>query len=275
MTPADGGYSAGYTLLRITFITAALSAVHVYNPSQNPIFKPAISLPQCTKNEIQVVTNKILPLKKTIYLSFDDGPNAGTRKVVDILHKENIPATLFIVGEHTKGSALQARMFAELQQDSLIELANHSYTHALHNQYALYYSDADTTLHDFKQCTDSLQLKNKICRTPGRNIWRTKNIDATDLKLSKEAADSLYANGYSVVGWDVEWHFDTAGSLVQSDSLVAMEMVEVLEKNRSKPKTNWFCWRTTGVLHILKIAWHSINLSDILSSTILFTNFLL
>src|SRR5262245_3055393 len=42
--------------------------------------------------------------KKKIYLTFDDGPNKGTRKVLHIVQQEQVPVTFFIVGEHVFAS---------------------------------------------------------------------------------------------------------------------------------------------------------------------------
>src|SRR5215470_13440826 len=50
------------------------------------------------------ITAKPVKKKKKIYLTFDDGPNKGTRNVLDIVQQENIPVTFFIVGEHVFAS---------------------------------------------------------------------------------------------------------------------------------------------------------------------------
>lgn len=36
--------------------------------------------------------------EKTIYLTFDDGPSYLTDTILDILKKENVPATFFVIG---------------------------------------------------------------------------------------------------------------------------------------------------------------------------------
>ncbi|HQZ73353.1 MAG TPA: polysaccharide deacetylase family protein, partial [Chitinophagaceae bacterium] len=41
---------------------------------------------------------KAAALKKKIYITFDDGPNKGTRNVLAAVKEENIPASFFIVG---------------------------------------------------------------------------------------------------------------------------------------------------------------------------------
>jgi len=144
------------------------------------------------------------PDKRTIYLTFDDGPNRGTENLIKILNKHNIYATSFIVGRHINSSKKQKVDYENLQKDSLIEIANHSYNHAA-NKYAKFYQNPEKVVHDFKIVRDSLKLLNPIARTPGRNIWRINGINVTDIKASKIAADQLQNAGFKLVGWDLEW----------------------------------------------------------------------
>lgn len=142
--------------------------------------------------------------KRVIYLTFDDGPNQGTQNLLKILRKRNVCATAFVVGKHVYGSKKQQQDFEQLRKDPLIELANHSFTHA-HNKYTGFYKNPDAVVQDFDTAKDSLKLHDKIARTPGRNIWRLNTITVTDIKSSTEAANSLKKAGYKVVGWDLEW----------------------------------------------------------------------
>lgn len=142
--------------------------------------------------------------KRVIYLTFDDGPNQGTLNLLKILRKRNVCATAFVVGKHVYGSKKQKEELELLRKDPLIELANHSFTHA-HNKYTDFYKNPEAVVHDFDTAKDSLKLYDKIARTPGRNIWRLNNISVTDIKSSTEAANSLKKAGYKVVGWDLEW----------------------------------------------------------------------
>ncbi|WP_312900790.1 polysaccharide deacetylase family protein [Chryseobacterium taichungense] len=144
------------------------------------------------------------PDKRVIYLTFDDGPNRGTENLLKILHKRNVCATAFLVGKHAYGSQKQHEDLQLLRNDKLVELANHSFTHA-HNKYTDFYKDPIGVIHDFDTAKDSLKLYDKIARTPGRNIWRLNNITVTDLKSSTEAANNLKKAGYKVIGWDLEW----------------------------------------------------------------------
>ncbi|MCE3074318.1 polysaccharide deacetylase family protein [Chryseobacterium gwangjuense] len=142
--------------------------------------------------------------KRVIYLTFDDGPNQGTENLLRILNKRNVCATAFLVGKHVYGSKKQKEDLDLLRKDPLVELANHSFTHA-HNKYTDFYKNPEAVVNDFNIAKDSLKLYDKIARTPGRNIWRLNNITVTDLKSSTEAANKLKQAGYKVIGWDLEW----------------------------------------------------------------------
>ncbi|PWN66009.1 polysaccharide deacetylase family protein [Chryseobacterium oncorhynchi] len=152
----------------------------------------------------QMDEESVDPDKRVIYLTFDDGPNQGTENLLKILDKRNVCATAFLVGKHAYGSTRQKKDFELLKQNPLIELANHSFTHA-HNKYTDFYRSAESVVHDFDIAKDSLKLHDKIARTPGRNIWRLNNINVTDIKSSTAAADGLKKAGYKVIGWDLEW----------------------------------------------------------------------
>lgn len=172
--------------------------------------------------------------KKKLYITFDDGPNRGTRNVVRIVQDEEVPVSFFIVGEHVFASPTQAALWDSLKQLQQIDLCNHSYCHA-HNRYNTYYEAPDSVVHDFKRTADSLHLTNAIVRTPGRNIWRIDSLQFTDLKRSKAAADSLQKAGFVLMGWDLEWHFDpkTMSVTTPAETMVA-EIDSLFAHGRTK-----------------------------------------
>ncbi|MGE7205541.1 glycosyltransferase [Sphingomonas sp. NPDC019816] len=63
---------------------------------------------------------------KTLALTFDDGPDAvWTPKILDVLEREHVPATFFVIGENAlEHPQLLRRIVADGS-----ELGNHSYTH--------------------------------------------------------------------------------------------------------------------------------------------------
>lgn len=176
----------------------------------------------CNKNSETVSTQPLIPAnqpnvqivpkhedtlpddKRVIYLTFDDGPNKGTENLLKVLHKRNVKATTFLVGKHVGGSKKQMLDFEDLRKDSLIEIANHSFSHAL-NKYNEFYRDPAKVVIDFDTANKVLKLNDKIARTPGRNIWRLNTVNSTDIKSSTKAADGLQMAGYKLVGWDLEW----------------------------------------------------------------------
>ena len=175
--------------------------------------------------------------KKKIYLTFDDGPNKGTRTVMNIVKKEQVPVTFFVIGEHTEASKFQKMLWDSLQvlDDTLVELCNHSYTHAWHNRFDKFYEYPDSVVKDFKLCHDSLQLQNNIVRTPGRNSWRIDTLQCTDLRKSIVAIDSLQNAGFIVVGWDLEWHYDPKTlTLRGKDDELLVEIDSLFSKGKTK-----------------------------------------
>lgn len=70
-------------------------------------------------------TTKIGPGHKII-LTFDDGPSAEwTPKILDILEKEKIPATFFLIGENAE---LNIPLVQRINKDGF-EFGNHTFTH--------------------------------------------------------------------------------------------------------------------------------------------------
>ncbi len=165
--------------------------------------------------------------KQKIYLSFDDGPNKGTPVLLNILEAEQVPATLFLIGEQVYGSRAQAATWSRLQQCSTIELANHSYTHA-HNHFTAYYADSAGVVADFSRCRDSLHLGNAIARTPGRNTWRIGPLSITDIDKTKPAADGVQQAGFTLVGWDLEWHYTPPNLLLRESADEMLRQIDSL-----------------------------------------------
>ncbi len=153
---------------------------------------------------------------RTIYLTFDDGPNKGSGHVLQLATEEKVPITMFLIGQHIIGSSVQEKTYSIIKESPFVEIQNHSYTHA-HNHFDKFYQYADVVYADFIRSADSLHLGSGIVRTPGRNIWRTPNISFTDVKKTTALADTLLQKGLTVVGWDVEWRFDNHLHLYKTD----------------------------------------------------------
>jgi Predicted xylanase/chitin deacetylase len=223
---------AASQILKTAFISVVFSTCHYRTEttsSSHQFQKLVITPPPITK-PVAVIKKK---KKKTIYLTFDDGPNKGTRKVMHIANEEQIPITMFIVGEHIYASEFQKETWDSISHSDMIEIANHSFTHA-HNHYQKFYSNADSVVTDFIRCSDSLGVNNTIARAPGRNIWRTENVTSTDLKASTAAADSLSNKGYTLIGWDLEWHYDKDLCLEKCADTLLKQIDSIFSKGKTK-----------------------------------------
>lgn len=177
--------------------------------------------------------------KKKIYLTFDDGPNKGTQNVLNIMKEEQVPVTFFVVGEHVYASTAQQKTWDSLTTAENIEICSHSYTHAWHNKFSQFYNHPDSMVKDFKRAQDSLKLDNNVVRTPGRNSWRIDSLHYTDLKASKAAVDSLQKAGFTVLGWDLEWHYDPKTLNVKNTADELLNNVDsVFNNNKTKNPDN-------------------------------------
>jgi peptidoglycan-N-acetylglucosamine deacetylase len=225
-------------LFKATILTISFTSIYFYKQGKTYLMgeKPV------TKNESIAKVDNSKPAakkkKKTIYLTFDDGPCKGSKVVFSILKKEQIPGSFFIIGEHVYGSKEQRSIYDTLKNSELVELSNHSYSHAFKNKFYNFYNLPDSASGDFKRCADSLHFTSNIIRTPGRNIWRTENIVSTDLKASTAAADTLKNNGFVALGWDVEWHYNSSQRIVENDTQMLQSIDSVFINNFTKTKNH-------------------------------------
>ena len=105
---------------------------------------------------------------KTVYLTFDDGPSERTPEILDILDKEGIKATFFIIGKEGDGEKdLLKRMSEEGHAIGI-----HTYSHI----YSSIYSSVENYMDDFNKTFqliyDTTGVKPEIFRFPGGSINR-------------------------------------------------------------------------------------------------------
>jgi hypothetical protein len=139
-----------------------------------------------------------------IYLTFDDGIQAGTEEVLSVLKETGVKATFFLVGiqldySYRKNASACLRLLRDIYENH--EIGNHSYSHA-NFYYTSYYRDngvqIDNTgtrrsvVQDFEKSKDLINhyldmiypeksigsspclitgQQNSLARLPGRNSW--------------------------------------------------------------------------------------------------------
>lgn len=167
---------------------------------------------------------------KYVYLTFDDGPQNGTLNCYDVCKKTGVKATFFLVGEHAEnkwGKGIIETMKKDMRH---FLFANHSYTHA-NNRYESFYKHYAKAYDDFIKTHDSLHFSVAIARFPGNPAWVMDNKFRSS-KLTNKLAKMMDSVGYSVMGWDVEWNFNSKAEPVQSAEQMA-DQIEYAFKSKS------------------------------------------
>lgn len=126
---------------------------------------------------------------KNIYLTFDDGPDTKTTPLIlDILKKEDVKATFFVVGERLN---YYPSTFKRIVNEGH-KIGLHSYNHILKDLYS-----SDLAFINQMQKTDKLlqnkfNVKTSIIRFPGGTFKR----------LSPSLLSKIHNCGYKVYDWN-------------------------------------------------------------------------
>lgn len=97
-----------------------------------------------------------------IYLTFDDGPtDSTTPKILDVLKKENVRATFFVVGRQIKGREKILKRTAEEGHS----IGIHTYSH----RYDEIYADKAALLKDIEKCRGAIK---KVLPDYNKNLYR-------------------------------------------------------------------------------------------------------
>lgn len=234
MDPDPEAEQAASKMIQTTIITVVFTACHGFQTeTSTAVSALQFTLPDSSSGKTVHTRVPEKKKQKTLYLTFDDGPNKGTRKVMRIARQQQVPVTMFIIGEHIYGSKEQSATYDSLQLCDFVELQNHSFTHA-GNGYENFYSEPGKVVQDFIRCNDSLMAGHRVVRTPGRNIWRTETISSTDIEQSKPAADSLQKAGFTVIGWDLEWPYNRQLCLVRSSEELLQQVDSLFAHGKTK-----------------------------------------
>ena len=168
-----------------------------------------------------------------IYLTFDDGPLEGSEDIDDAVRTDKIKINVFVVGSHVRSVPRMSTYFQLYENNPYIEVGNHSYSHA-HDDYRLFYEYPETVYQDFERNERVLQLKTKLARLPGRNMWRIGNIAKNDVRSGSSAGDLLAKNGYTLFGWDLEWQHDArTGAPIQTVNDIYYVIESLLKEHKT------------------------------------------
>lgn len=136
--------------------------------------------------------------KKTIYLTFDDGPSNITKDVLNILKEENIKATFFVINTDSKYDYLIKQIY-----DDGHTIGLHSYSH----NYSNIYKSTDAYLNDLEKIKDKVikltNYKSNIIRFPGGSSNTISNVS---MNLLIKEINNL---GYYYYDWNIA-SYDTS-----------------------------------------------------------------
>lgn len=151
-------------------------------------------------NKTMVTRNvKILDKKKnigTIYLTFDDGPSNNTSKILDILKREDIKATFFLVNFNSSYNPAVKRIYDEGHSIGI-----HSYTH----NYKLIYSSISAYFEDLNKMNDKIKTitgsDTKLLRFPGGS---SNTISSFNKGIMTTLVKEVTNAGYHYFDWNVD-----------------------------------------------------------------------
>lgn len=182
--------------------------------------------------------------QRTVYLTFDDGPLDGTANVLSVLESEQVPAALFMVGQHALASAERRALLARAKAMPLVTVGNHSFSHA-NNRYKVFYADTERVVADMLKANVALGLTVKPvpARLPGRDVFRLRYVSRNDLGVGEVQAateqvdfEFVAASDFDVYGWDFEWFHDGTGKPVQKAERLASEIDHLFAYGRMLEK---------------------------------------
>ncbi|MBU3093158.1 polysaccharide deacetylase [Clostridium sp. CF011] len=127
---------------------------------------------------------------KFVYLTFDDGPTyVVTDALLDVLKKQNVKATFFIVGKEIQGKeSILKRIYNEGHGIGL-----HTYSH----NFKKIYRSTDEFIYEMKKDSNKIEevtgFAPKVIRFPGGSA---KRLNASNL-------EKLHKNNFKVYDWNV------------------------------------------------------------------------
>jgi len=182
--------------------------------------------------------------RNTLFLTSDDGPEAGTAKLLDIIERLQVPITLFMIGMNASANAEHRSLLVRARKSPWVTIGNHSESHCL-SHYVRCYHDTKSVISDFRRASNVLGLVSRpiMARGPGRNVWRLPGMRIDDPVISyKEMGiedntdDVLFASGFYLYGWDVEWQHDARGIPVQTSSAMIERLAGPVPHSRRPGK---------------------------------------
>lgn len=178
----------------------------------------------CERTVTLIESSKVNPSKNgVIYLTFDDGPSANTTpKILDILKKQNVKATFFILNYSSANEYLVKRIVDEGHSIGI-----HGYSHN--------YKEIYTSEKNYLENLDKLQEKIKKTTGVTTNITRfpggsSNTVSKFNKGIMTRLTKLVEAKGYKYYDWNIE-SGDSGGAKTKED--VYNNVIKYLSKKRA------------------------------------------
>lgn len=197
-----------FTVLLIFVFASFVSAEFFWNSKESTSqAKPASK--QTTKekeNKPKQETKEEFESKKIVYLTFDDGPSAQTAQLLEILKKEQVKATFFVVGKSVDSRKEMLKQIAK--EGHYVGL--HSITH---NAKILYPSNGKPDVF-MKEMTD---LQVQVKELTGQNSVLIRAPYGSKPYIKPSFQQEIVAKGFHLWDWNVDsndWRYQTEPSKI-------------------------------------------------------------
>ncbi|MGL5506832.1 MAG: polysaccharide deacetylase family protein [Paraclostridium sp.] len=148
------------------------------------------------------------PNDKVVYITFDDGPNTNTPKILDLLAQYNMKATFFLLEDKIKSNPdIVKRMLSEGHAIGL---------HGQSHEKKLFYADNNSVLNEIYSTRTS--LKNIV----GYDTNVVRVPYGSKPHLTQVQYSSLVDNGYNMWDWNVDstdTHANASASSIINNTL--------------------------------------------------------
>ncbi len=177
----------------------------------------------------------------TVYLTFDDGPSQRTVEILNILKKNNVVATFFLIGKDDENSRDIMRRIV----DEGHAIGIHSYTH----DYGIIYQSVDAYLEDFHKMYQLIHentgIKPTIFRFPGGSV------NDYNREIYEEIIEEMNRRGFTYYDWNV-CALDTLPNATAT-SIYNSVMNDVVKRSRSIALFHDSSWHNQTVISLEKI----------------------
>lgn len=135
------------------------------------------------------------PAGKYVYLTFDDGPSENTPGVLDVLKRNNVKATFFVVYNKNRD------YYREIAASGQV-LALHTYSH----DYSKVYRSVDAYFDDLNKISDYVAgitgVRSRLVRLPGGSSNTISRHYSRG--VMKKVTSELQSRGYSYFDWNAQ-----------------------------------------------------------------------